>query len=255
MKKAYFISDIHLGARYNEETRAVERSVVRFLDNIKHQAAELYLLGDILDYWFEYRHVVPKGFVRFFGKLAELADSGVKITWLIGNHDIWIFDYIPQELGVNVVDGILEREIMGVRFSLQHGDAIGGNFKFRLLRKLFRNRFCQKLYGGIHPRWTVGFAFACSRRSRMKKRVVDEWPNNLIQRIREWCALRIREGDMAEYFVFGHLHSLYDESLPEGKHLIVVPDWPGTLTYGIFDGHDFKFEKFDAGVSVPASNS
>nr|MDE6670338.1 metallophosphoesterase [Muribaculaceae bacterium] len=104
--KAYFLSDLHLGAPYMADSREREVRVVRFLDSIKHDATHIYLVGDVLDYWYEYRNVVPRGYVRFFGKLAELTDSGVKVTWLIGNHDIWIFDYIPSELGVRVVDGV-----------------------------------------------------------------------------------------------------------------------------------------------------
>lgn len=237
MSKAYFISDLHLGAGYLADSRAAERRAVEFLDSIKHGASELYLLGDILDYWFEYKNVVPRGFVRFFGKLAELSDSGIKITWLIGNHDIWIFDYLPSELGIEVADGCIEREILGTRFSLQHGDAIGGSRKFRLMRSFFRNKFCQKLYSGIHPRWTVGFALMCSKRSRMKKSIVGEWSGNLIESIREWCTRRISEGDKSRYFVFGHLHSTHDEALPDGRRLIVVPDFTSTSTYAVFDGH------------------
>ena len=104
----YFLSDFHLGARYFEEPRETERRVVDFLDSIKGDAKEVYLLGDILDYWFEYRYVVPRGFTRFFGKIAELTDLGVKVYWFIGNHDIWIFDYLPSELGVEIVDGYLD---------------------------------------------------------------------------------------------------------------------------------------------------
>lgn len=254
MKKAFFISDLHLGASYHKDERALERGIVSFLDSIRHEAAEIYLLGDILDYWFEYRHVVPRGYVRFFGKLAELSDSGVKITWLIGNHDIWIFDYIPQELGVEVVDGILERDVLGVTFCMQHGDAIGGDFKFRFLRTLFRNRFCQKLYSGIHPRWTVGFAHGCSNRSRMgkrKKKTCSKERNQLMKKegglivdIREWCIRQTEEGNQARFFVFGHLHRLHDEPLPAGRRLIVIPDWPSSLAYGEFDGMNFNIKHY-----------
>ncbi|MDE5956930.1 MAG: metallophosphoesterase, partial [Muribaculaceae bacterium] len=108
---------MHLGAAYLEDSRSAEMRVVRFLDSIKEDAAEIYLLGDVLDYWYEYRYVVPKGYVRFFGKLAELTDSGIRVTWIIGNHDIWIFDYLPRELGVEVVDGVLDREVLGARMA------------------------------------------------------------------------------------------------------------------------------------------
>jgi len=115
LSKAYFLSDLHLGAPYFSDSREAEARVVRFLDSIQDDADAIYLLGDVLDYWYEYRYVVPRGFVRFFGKLAELADSGIKIVWFIGNHDIWIFDYLPSEIGIRVVerkpDGMYRRPL------------------------------------------------------------------------------------------------------------------------------------------------
>ena len=244
MKKAYFLADLHLGSACGDAKHEAERSAVRFLEYISEDACEIYLLGDILDYWFEYKYVVPRGYVRFLGKLAELADKGVKITWFIGNHDIWIFDYLPNELGITVVDGMLETYILGVPFCMQHGDAIGGSKKFRILRKLFRNKFCQKLYAGIHPRFTVGFAYDCSQRSRNKELSSSELPPNLLDGIKEWCENRIAERDGSKYFVFGHLHKASETPLPEGRKLIVLPPWINEQGYGVFDGKDFKFKNF-----------
>lgn len=242
--KAYFISDLHLGATYEADGRELERRTVEWLDMIKRDATELYLLGDILDYWFEYRHVVPRGYVRFFGKLAELSDSGVRITWIIGNHDIWIFDYLPNELGVTVVDGILKREVAGVPMTLQHGDGIGGSFKFRLMRSVFRNRLCQRLYACVHPRWTVGLAHGISRRSRIKETLTGSWPQNLYEEYIRWSNEQIRAGSNSRYFIFGHLHKGKRESLEEDRTLIVLPPWNGEYGYGEFDGNDFKFHSF-----------
>lgn len=161
--KAYFLSDLHLGAPYFTDSKEAEKRVVSFLDEIKDDAEVIYLLGDILDYWYEYRYVVPRGFVRFFGKLAELADKGIRIVWFIGNHDIWIFDYLPSELGIEVVDGSLVEEIDGKIFFMTHGDGIGRlKPSFRFLRGLFRNKACQKAFSAIHPRWTVPFAYSLS---------------------------------------------------------------------------------------------
>lgn len=248
MKKAYFLTDLHLGASYNENNRQTEKAAVAFLDSIKEDADEIYLLGDILDYWFEYKHVVPKGYVRFFGKLAELSDKGVKITWMIGNHDIWIFDYIPSELGIEVIDGITDRNILGTEFCIQHGDSIGGTRQFKFLRYLFRNKFCQKLYSGIHPRWTVGFAYNCSKRSRLSKTGEKGYKPknlpNLIVDLRAWCRNQIKEGNNAKYYLFGHLHKQYDEELPEGKRLLVLPAFPEKHIYGVFDGKEFRMEQY-----------
>ena len=190
-KAAYFLSDLHLGAPYMEQTRANELRVVAFLDSIKEDADVIYLLGDILDYWYEYRYVVPRGYVRFFGKLAELSDSGIKIVWLKGNHDIWIFDYLPKELGIEVKDGNLIEEIHGKKFFLSHGDGVGKlDPSFKFIRGMFRNKFCQWAFSGIHPRWTVPFAYnwsAHSRKEGEKKGIPDEMLlKNLRSFVREY---------------------------------------------------------------------
>ena len=228
-KKVYFLSDLHLGASYDEDTRIRERKVVSFFDSITDTAEEIYLVGDILDYWFEYRYVVPKGYVRFFGKLAELADKGIKITWLIGNHDIWIFDYLPSELGITVVDGLLDCEIMGSRFVLEHGDGVWQkDRKFRLLRKFFRNRICQKLFAGIHPRWTVPFALNWSSHSRKtgqsglserdktiersKEMGYKGLPQN-IEALEKFSLGYLAENPDVKYFIYGHLHHLLDKEI------------------------------------------
>lgn len=147
----YFIADLHIGAKYITDPRDHERRVVDFLRSIKDDAKTLYLMGDVLDYWFEYKKVVPRGYIRFFGALAELADAGVEIIWFVGNHDIWLFDYLRDEIGLKVVDGVEIREIDGKRFFLSHGDGVGRiRPGFRIIRSLFRNRFCQ---------WLLSMAF------------------------------------------------------------------------------------------------
>lgn len=245
MGNIYFLADLHLGAAYYADKMVREKEAVAFLDSIKHKASELYLLGDILDYWFEYKHVVPRGYVRFFGKLAELSDSGIKITWIIGNHDIWIFDYLPSELGIRVVDGVLNTVIKGTSFCIQHGDALVGTKKFKILRSFFRNRFCQKLYSGIHPRWSVGFAYSCSRRSRKNEKNPDQIRENYKREIKEWCESEIRNGNNARYFLFGHLHLKYEIDLLAGRKLIVLPAFNDNNEYGEFDGESFQIRKFE----------
>lgn len=166
-KKIYFASDAHLGARFHKDPLAVEKRLVRWLDSIKDEAMAIYFLGDMFDYWYEYKYVVPKGFVRFLGKLAELSDNGVEIHIFIGNHDIWMFDYLPKEIGAVIHRDVLTVDLLGKRFFLGHGDEVDYRSKaFRFLRTLFRNKFCQWLYAGIHPRWTFGFALGWSLSSR-----------------------------------------------------------------------------------------
>lgn len=253
-KKAYFLSDTHLGAAYFPDSRERELRVVRFLDSIKDSAAEIFLLGDVLDYWYEYRYVVPRGYTRFFGKLAELSDSGVKITWLIGNHDIWIFDYIPTELGVRVVDGTLVTDVLGTTMLMAHGDGVWQhNTKFRILRSLFRNRLCQHLFAAIHPRWTVAFANAWSRHSRSSATsltgealqrhdaVVDRNIGQLLQFSADYCASHPE----CRFCLFGHIHRTTDLPLPSGARMIILGDWLTAFTYAEFDGTDMTLKKFN----------
>lgn len=236
MPKVYFLSDLHLGAPYFPDSREAERRVVAWLDSIKADAEELYLLGDILDYWYEYKYVVPKGFVRFFGKLAELSDSGVRITWLIGNHDIWLFDYLPKELGIEVVDGPIVREIGGKKFLLAHGDGLGKTpLKFKFLRSLFRNRFCQWLYSGIHPRWTIPFAQGWSRSSRRKGyESFDKYRDEMVANLKAYAEDYSQRHPDVKYLLFGHLHVAVEERLATGATFMVLGDWITNFTYAVY---------------------
>ncbi|MGM9802517.1 MAG: UDP-2,3-diacylglucosamine diphosphatase [Candidatus Limisoma sp.] len=239
--KTYFLSDFHLGARYIDDPRKQEQRIVAFLESIRNDAKEIYLLGDILDYWFEYRYVVPKGYVRFFGKIAELADSGIKIYWFIGNHDIWIFDYLPSELGVEVVDGSQVKQIDGKRFFIAHGDGLGDDSRtFRMLRAFFRNRFCQRLYAGIHPRWTVPFALNWSRSNRVNG---EDRPFGCDEPLQRFVT-NYKEDQKIDYFVFGHRHVAVDKSIGNNSRLIVLGDWIKLYSYAVYDGNDLKLQYF-----------
>lgn len=243
----YFISDLHLGTTYDDTSRARERVVVEFLEGIADDASELYMVGDILDYWYEYRTVVPRGYVRFFGALASLVDRGVKVTWLIGNHDIWLFDYIRDEIGINVVDGQIVTELLGKRFLITHGDGVGKLPPgFRFIRSVFRNKVCQKLYAAIHPRWTIPFALRWSSHSRKKDRAMKEFDiqtDYLSLYAQQWQAEHTDAP--VDYFVFGHRHIVVDEKLPgSDARLIILGDWLTNFSYARFDGREFKLEKF-----------
>lgn len=244
----YFLSDFHLGARYFKHPLDVERRVVSFLDSIKTDAKEIYLLGDILDYWFEYRYVVPRGFVRFFGKLAELSDLGIKIYWFIGNHDIWIFDYIPNELGINIIDGTCVKEIEGKRFLLNHGDGVGRmKPSFRMLRSFFRNRTCQKLYSAIHPRWTIPFALNWSNSSRAD----DEFPTYRGENDEplEIFANEYPQNEHIDFFVFGHRHIMLDKVLKNRtSKIVILGDWIHFYSYAVFNGEQLILKQYSKGI-------
>lgn len=239
--QAYFLSDLHLGASYFKNRIEAERRVVSFLDSIKRKADVLYLLGDILDYWYEYRYVVPRGFVRFFGKLAELSDSGIRIVWLIGNHDIWIYDYIPTELGIEVVDGALTEVIDGRTFYMTHGDGVGElKPTFRLMRSLFRNKFCQKLFSGIHPRWTVPFAYNWSSHSRKTGGSSGyESTDAMVENLRKYSLDYLKTHPDINYFIYGHLHVMQCEQMAHACEMIVLGDWITHFSYGHWDGTRF----------------
>lgn len=227
------------------ESRESERRVVAFLDSIKDDAEAIYLLGDILDYWYEYRYVVPRGYVRFFGKLAELSDKGIKIVWLKGNHDIWIFDYLPGELGIEVKDGSIIEEIHGKKFFLSHGDGVGKlDPKFRFIRGLFRNRFCQWMFSGIHPRWTVPFAYNWSGHSRMegeKRGIPDE---ALLENLKKFVLQYHSQHPEISYFVFGHIHVLSREEIGNDCEMIVLGEWIRTFSYAVMNRNGLELKKW-----------
>lgn len=243
MKATYFLSDFHLGAAYQQGPEP-ERRVTAFLDSIKDKAGRVYLIGDILDYWYEYRYVVPRGFVRFFGKLAELTDSGVEVTWIIGNHDIWIFDYLPKELGVKVIDGYAQVQIGDKEFFLSHGDGVGKPpLYFRWMRSFFRNRFCQRLYAAIHPRWTVPFALRWSRWSRAGGG--QEKSEAGLVRMEKWVREWVVTHPEIDYFIFGHLHRAEDVDLGDGRRMMVLGDWIRLMTYAEFDGQELRLRHWE----------
>ncbi len=246
----YFLSDLHLGARYFDDPRQHERTVVSWLRSIAPTARRLYLLGDILDYWYEYRYVVPRGFTRFLGTLAELSDAGVEITWFIGNHDIWIFDYLPAEIGMRVIDGSLVEEIDGHKFFMSHGDGVGRlPLGFRMLRSLFRNKICQRLFASIHPRWTVGFAHRWSSHSRKLNgagSLNQEKTEPLVAFACEYAASHPGEVD---YFVFGHRHVLLQQSVGHGAEIVILGDWITHFSYGVYDGRNLQLHSLsDFGI-------
>lgn len=244
-KNVYFISDLHLGATYFADPIAKERRVTRWLESVRDDAAHIYLLGDILDYWYEYRYVVPRGYTRFLGKVAEMADSGIKFTWFVGNHDIWIFDYLPNELGIEVIDGAVERDILGKHFFLAHGDGIGRHRKsFRMIRAIFRNHFCQRLFSAIHPRWTVPFAHRWSTSNRKNTQKMQSDFEKARKVILSFSEQYYSEHPEIDYFVYGHLHSLEDVAISETARVIILGDWISKDSFARFDGEQLTLHNF-----------
>ena len=237
-KKTYFISDLHLGAKYMADQLDREKRVCRFLDTIKDDAAELYLLGDILDYWYEYKYVVPRGYIRFLGKLAELADSGVKITWVTGNHDVWLFDYLRDQIGLTVLYGNTVVETQGKRILIAHGDDVGVQpAMYRFTRWCFYNKVCQWLYASIHPRWTYPIATGWSNENRSRrdpeqlKAISERAASRLIDFSREYHASH----PDVEAFVYGHIHLARVERQQGMPPVIFLGEWISLNTYVVLD--------------------
>ena len=243
----YFISDMHLGARYLPSPREAELKLCRFLDSIAPRAKALYILGDALDYWYEYRNVVPQGFVRFFGALARLADQGTRVVWFKGNHDIWLFHYLRREIGMEVADGCRVEEIEGRRFFLGHGDGVG-RLKpgFRFLRWLFRCRVCQTLFAAIHPRWTVQLAYAWSASNRQFAKATPPEFLGLDAEPQAVFALEyLRDVDPAiDFFVFGHRHVMADVPLSPRCRLVMLGDWIWHDSYAQFRDGKLELRQF-----------
>ncbi|MCM1452864.1 MAG: UDP-2,3-diacylglucosamine diphosphatase [Clostridium sp.] len=242
----YFLSDTHLGAAYIPDRIGAERRLVRFLRGIAPRCKTLYLLGDILDFWFEFSTVAPRGYARFFGQLAQMADDGIRIVWFTGNHDIWLFDYLRDELGIEIARGSRVEEICGRKFYLAHGDLLGPRKPgVRFISALFRNRLCQKLFAAVHPRWTVPLGHQLSSASRGIPRVdpfrsLGEEPQAI------FAMEYLRDHPDVNFFVFGHRHVMVDEKLSQTCRLIILGDWIMHFSYAIFDGNDLKLLQYES---------
>ena len=245
----YFLSDIHLGAKYIVDPKKHEETIVRMLSKFGQDASHIFLLGDVLDYWFEYKTVVPRGYIRFFGALARLADSGVKITWLTGNHDIWLFDYLRNEIGIDIIDGPSIQNFNGKKFYLAHGDALGKLNKrsFRFIQALFRNKFCQKMYSAIHPRWTIPFAHRWSAGSRKSNSDYNSWRGKNIEPAAIFAENYLQKVDNSiNFFIMGHRHLDVDEKLSQNCRFIILGDCFKSFSYAKFNGENLIIEHFDA---------
>jgi len=243
--KLYFASDFHLGAGGYEASREREDRLVRWLEMIKADAAEVFLMGDVFDFWFEYKTVVPKGYIRFLGKLAELADAGIKLYFFKGNHDMWMFDYFEQELGATIISNQLEIERDGKKFYLHHGDGLGpGDKAYKVLKKIFRSKTCQWLFARIHPNLGVGIANAWSQKSRIAKAGWDKY-HELEQ---EWLVIASKEivaDKHFDYLIFGHRHMPLEIPITNSSLYVNLGEWVNYNTYAVFDGTNLQLKYFE----------
>lgn len=246
-KKIYFASDFHLGAFPYEQSIEREKSIVRWLDSIKEDCAELYLLGDIFDFWFEYKKSIPKGYSRFLGKLAEFSDLGIPITFFKGNHDMWMFGYLKEELGARIIDNELILERNGKRFYLHHGDGLGpGDATYKFLKKFFRSQLCQWLFARLHPNLGISLAQKWSKKSRItsgkKETYLGDDKEWLIQYINEYEEKRPLYID---YFVFGHRHLALNKKLKSNTQYVNLGEWMLDPHFAYFDGDNLQLIRWE----------
>jgi len=243
--RIYFASDLHLGMQPPDKSLEREKLFVEWLEEIRKDARELWLLGDVFDYWFEYKKVVPRGFTRFLGALASLSDEGVEIHLIPGNHDIWVFDYLPTEIGLKVHRKGVRREWNTHSFLLGHGDGLHpGDLNYRMLQRLFKNRTIQWFYARIHPNGSMAFAHRWSKKSRIKHDALGSFMGVENEHQLQFARKENKKHPDIEYFVFGHRHIPYDIRIAENCRVICLGDWIGNFTYGVFDGKEFRLEKY-----------
>jgi len=245
-KKIYFISDFHLGVPSHAESLIREKKIVDFLNSIKEDAAEIFLLGDMFDFWYEYKKVVPRGFVRLLGTLAQITDSGIPVHFFVGNHDMWMNNYLQEELNIKVY---YEPQVFirnNKKLYIGHGDGLGpGDHGYKFIKKVFRNPICQWLFGFLHPSIGIGIANYFSQKSK-DKAAVSEAPG-FYGEDKEWLIIYSKEmlaTEHYDYFIFGHRHLPIDFPLPQNSRYINTGDWIKHFTYAVMDGDKMELKEY-----------
>jgi len=242
--KLYFASDIHLGAGSYASSREREARLVRWLDAVKTDATEVFLMGDVFDFWFEYKTVVPRGYIRLLGKLAELSDAGIKLYFFKGNHDMWMFNYFEKELGATIITNELVIERGGKKFFLHHGDGLGpGDEMYKVLKKFFRSKLCQWLFARIHPNLGIGVANYWSQNSRISNGKKENPKPDEQEWLVAYCN-DVLKATYYDYLVFGHRHLPLDIQLNEKSRYINLGEWINAYSYAEFDGTEMKLKRF-----------
>lgn len=243
--KIYFASDLHLGARALRNNAENELRFVRWLEEVRKDATAIYLLGDIFDFWFEYKRVVPKGGVRLLGKIAEIADSGIPVHYFAGNHDAWLFGYFEQELGVKVYYKPIEVVWNEKKFQIGHGDGLGPGDKFyKFMKIVMDNKLCRFLFRWLHPDIGLWIAHQWSKESREQSGTVETYLGDEKEWLVQYCKSELQR-EYYDYFIFGHRHLDINKQLNEaGSRYVNIGEWFSKYTYGVFDGENFELKKY-----------
>lgn len=248
--KIYFISDVHLGAPALKNNRERELLFAKWLDEIKDDVEELYLMGDIFDFWYEYKKVVPRGFTRILGRIAYLTDKGIPVHYFPGNHDLWMFDYLHEELGVVVHHEEIVKEIKGKLFFLAHGDGLDADDKgYIRLKKIFTNKTAQWLFSRLHPNFAFYIAHRWSESSRLSKPSCGSEFLVKNEGLYKFAG-NFLQNKHVDYFIMGHRHQMVNEKINDKSSFVLLGDWINFYSYGIFDGEKFELKNYkDAAVS------
>lgn len=243
-KKIYFASDNHLGAPNLEESLVREKKFVSWLDTIKKDAEAVFLVGDIFDFWFEYNEVVPKGFTRTLGKLAEISDAGVPIHYFAGNHDMWLVDYFQKELNLTVHNKPKIFTINDKKFFVGHGDGLGpGDKSFKIMKKIFKNPFFNWCFRCVHPDLGIKLGKYLSNKNRLKSSLEDlNFNGNENEWLTKYCKEKLKN-EHYDYFIFGHRHIPLEIELRPNSTYINLGDWITHFSYAVFDGRQVLLDK------------
>lgn len=245
-KHLYFASDFHLGIPDRESSLVREKRICQWLDQIQDNAHTIFLVGDLFDVWFEYRRVVPRGYVRFLGKLAELSDGGVSIEVFTGNHDLWMDGYFEHEMGIPVHKGPIQRTFNDKKFLIGHGDGLGpGDRGYKLLKALLSHPFAQRMYRLLHPNIGIGLA---GWLSGMGPKHLEGNSRGFQGEEKEWLvqfALERQKTDPMDYYIFGHRHIAITYPLPKGGLYLNLGDWISLNTFACFDGDQLELRTFN----------
>lgn len=244
-KKIYFASDVHLGFPSREESLKREKLIVSWMKEIEKDAEEVFFVGDIFDFWYEYKHIVPKGFVRFLGQVAHMVDNGIKVHFFGGNHDTWVGRYFEEEIGAEVHPKHYKPVLYGKKFYIAHGDEVGKHdWKLQTMKNLFRNKILQWCFSRLHPNFAFGIANAWSHKSREShedERFEDlHMPNEFIY---NFCMEKLQSEDY-DYMVFGHRHIPMEVELKKNSKYINTGTWLNNSSYAVFDGQEMKVKTY-----------
>ncbi|UFH52256.1 UDP-2,3-diacylglucosamine diphosphatase [Spirosoma sp. KNUC1025] len=243
-RKAYFASDFHLGAPDIVQSRQREQQIVNWLEHIRTDAEVIFLVGDIFDFWFEYKKTIPKGFVRLQGKLAELTDAGQRVILFTGNHDMWMANYFTDEMGIPVYRQPRTYMIGNKQFLIGHGDGLGpGDATYKKLKVVFEHKLARKLFRWLHPDIGISIASAWSKQSRLSH--YDEMKSNGPES--EWLfhySRSIEQEHHHDYYIFGHRHVPLDLEINPESRYVNIGEWISAKTYGVFDGSTMKLQKW-----------